>query len=118
MRHHGVPESVIEANEGFWDFIRDTSEAYETDVVLSDGDVITAGGRDLRILARPGHSTTDGLLVDEASGTAFVGDHLLAGISSNAEIVPAQSPPDRDRRRESSTWATSGGPRRCRSTGC
>ena len=26
MRHHGVPESVIEANEGFWDFIRDTSE--------------------------------------------------------------------------------------------
>ena len=28
MRHHGVPESVIEANEGFWDYIRDTSEAY------------------------------------------------------------------------------------------
>ncbi len=92
MRHHGVPESVIEANEGFWDFIRDTSEAFETDVVLSDGDVITAGGRDLRILARPGHSTTDGLLVDEASATAFVGDHLLAGISSNAEIVPAAEP--------------------------
>src|SRR5439155_23126544 len=59
MRHHGVPEPVIEANEGFWDYIRDSSEAYATDVVLSDGDVITAGGRNLRILARPGHSTTD-----------------------------------------------------------
>jgi glyoxylase-like metal-dependent hydrolase (beta-lactamase superfamily II) len=92
MRHHGVPEAVIEANEGFWDFIRDTSEAYDTDIVLSDGDVIRAGGRDLRILARPGHSTTDALLVDEASATAFVGDHLLAGISSNAEIVPAAEP--------------------------
>jgi glyoxylase-like metal-dependent hydrolase (beta-lactamase superfamily II) len=92
MRHHGVPESVIEANEGFWDYIRDTSEAYRTDVVLSDGDVIAAGGRDLRILARPGHSTTDALLVDEHSATAFVGDHLLAGISSNAEIVPAAEP--------------------------
>lgn len=92
MRHHGVPESVIEANEGFWDFIRDTSEAYTTDIVLSDGDVITAGSRDLRILARPGHSTTDALLFDEASATAFVGDHLLAGISSNAEIVPAAEP--------------------------
>jgi glyoxylase-like metal-dependent hydrolase (beta-lactamase superfamily II) len=92
MRHHGVPESVIEANEGFWDFIRDTSEAFETDVVLSDGDVIAAGGRDLRILARPGHSTTDALLVDEANALAFVGDHLLAGISSNAEIVPAAEP--------------------------
>lgn len=92
MRHHGVPESVIEANEGFWDYIRDSSEAYRTDVILADGDVITAGGRDLRIVARPGHSTTDALLVDEHRGTAFVGDHLLAGISSNAEIVPVAEP--------------------------
>ena len=92
MRHHGVPESVIESSEGFWDFIRDNSEAYVTDVVLSDGDVITAGGRELRIFARPGHSTTDALLVDEQSATAFVGDHLLAGISSNAEIVPVAEP--------------------------
>jgi glyoxylase-like metal-dependent hydrolase (beta-lactamase superfamily II) len=92
MRHHGVPESVIDANEGFWDFIRENSEAYQTDVVLSDGEVVAAGGRDLRILARPGHSTTDALLVDERSGTAFVGDHLLAGISSNAEIVPVAEP--------------------------
>src|SRR5215469_15356660 len=86
MLHHGVPESVIESSEGFWEYIRDTSAPFETDVVLSDGDVITAGGRELRILARPGHSTTDALLVDEGSATAFVGDHLLAGISSNAEI--------------------------------
>ena len=92
MRHHGVSESVMEANEGFWEFIRDTSEAFATDIVLADGDVVTAGGRDLRILARPGHSTTDSLLVDDASATAFVGDHLLAGISSNAEIVPAAEP--------------------------
>jgi glyoxylase-like metal-dependent hydrolase (beta-lactamase superfamily II) len=92
MRHHGVPESVIESGEGFWDYIRDTSEAYRTDVVLADRDVIAAGGRDLRIVARPGHSTTDALFVDERSGTAFVGDHLLAGISSNAEIVPVAEP--------------------------
>ena len=92
MRHHGVPESVIDANEGFWDFIRDTSAPFGTDIVLSDGDVVAAGGRELRILARPGHSTTDSLLVDEASASAFVGDHLLAGISSNAEIVPAAEP--------------------------
>ncbi|MBV9607171.1 MAG: MBL fold metallo-hydrolase [Solirubrobacterales bacterium] len=92
MLHHGVPEPVIESSQGFWDYIRDTSEAYRTDRVLSDGDVITAGGRELRILARPGHSTTDALLVDEPSATAFVGDHLLAGISSNAEIVPVAEP--------------------------
>ncbi len=92
MRHHGVSESVIESTEGFWENIRDGSEQFRTDVRLSDGDLITAGGRDLRILARPGHSTTDSLLVDERSATAFVGDHLLAGISSNTEVVPAAEP--------------------------
>jgi glyoxylase-like metal-dependent hydrolase (beta-lactamase superfamily II) len=92
MLHHGVPESVIDANEGFWDYIRDSSEPYRTDVRLGDGEVIRAGSRDLRILARPGHSTTDALLIDEHSATAFVGDHLLAGISSNAEVVPAAEP--------------------------
>jgi glyoxylase-like metal-dependent hydrolase (beta-lactamase superfamily II) len=92
MLHHGVPESVIDANQGFWDYIRDSSEPYRTDVRLGDGEVIRAGSRDLRILARPGHSTTDALLVDEHSATAFVGDHLLAGISSNAEVVPAAEP--------------------------
>jgi glyoxylase-like metal-dependent hydrolase (beta-lactamase superfamily II) len=92
MRHHGVPDERIDANEGFWDYIRDTSESYRTDVRLSDGDLIRAGGRDLRVLARPGHSTTDALLVDEQNATAFVGDHLLAGISSNAEVVPVAEP--------------------------
>jgi glyoxylase-like metal-dependent hydrolase (beta-lactamase superfamily II) len=92
MLHPGVPESVIDSSEGFWGYIRDTSAPFETDVVLSDREVITAGGRDLRILARPGHSTTDALLVDERSATAFVGDHLLTGISSNAEIVPVAEP--------------------------
>jgi glyoxylase-like metal-dependent hydrolase (beta-lactamase superfamily II) len=92
MRHHGVPDSTIDANEGFWDYIRGTSEPYRADVRLSDGDLVTAGDRELRVLARPGHSTTDALLVDERTGIAYVGDHLLAGISSNAEVVPVAEP--------------------------
>jgi glyoxylase-like metal-dependent hydrolase (beta-lactamase superfamily II) len=92
MRHHGVPEAVIAENEGFWDFIRRTSDAYHADVVQPDGAAIRAGGRELRVVARPGHSTTDALLVDERAGIAFVGDHLLAGISSNTEIYPAVEP--------------------------
>jgi glyoxylase-like metal-dependent hydrolase (beta-lactamase superfamily II) len=92
MRHHGVPESVIAENEGFWDFINRTSEAYHADLVLPDGGTVRAGGRDLRVVARPGHSTTDALLVDDRDGLAFVGDHLLAGISSNTEVYPAMEP--------------------------
>lgn len=92
MRHHGVPDQVIADNEDFWDFIRRTSEAYDADIVLPDGASVRAGGRDLRVVARPGHSTTDALFVDERDAIAFVGDHLLAGISSNTEVYPALEP--------------------------
>jgi glyoxylase-like metal-dependent hydrolase (beta-lactamase superfamily II) len=88
MAAHGVPDQVIADNEGFWDFIRDNSESFRTDIRLLEGDVIRAGGRDLRVVVRPGHSTTDTLLVDDEERVAFVGDHVLAGISSNTEIYP------------------------------
>jgi glyoxylase-like metal-dependent hydrolase (beta-lactamase superfamily II) len=91
MRHHGVPEAVIADTEDFWEMLRSQSDAYDADP-LADGDTVRAGGRDLTIVARPGHSTTDALLVDERERTAFVGDHLLAKISSNTEIYPALEP--------------------------
>jgi glyoxylase-like metal-dependent hydrolase (beta-lactamase superfamily II) len=72
--------------------IRRGSEPWRTDRVLHGGDVVRAGGRDLRVVARPGHSTTDTLFVDEAAGLAFVGDHLLRSVSSNTEIYPAVEP--------------------------
>lgn len=89
MAAHGVPDQVIADNEGFWDYISSTTEDFRADVRLTDGDRIVAGGRTLRVVARPGHSTTDTLFVDDDAATAFVGDHLLAGISSNTEISPA-----------------------------
>jgi glyoxylase-like metal-dependent hydrolase (beta-lactamase superfamily II) len=92
MRHHGVDEPVIADTEEFWDLLRRRSDAYDADVVLADGELIRAGGRDLRVVARPGHSTTDALLVDDFEKIAFVGDHLLARVSSNTEIYPALEP--------------------------
>jgi glyoxylase-like metal-dependent hydrolase (beta-lactamase superfamily II) len=88
MATHGVPAQVIADNEGFWDYIAANSESFTTDVRLVEGDRIRAGGRDLRVVTRPGHSTTDTLFVDDAGGLAFVGDHVLARISSNTEIYP------------------------------
>jgi glyoxylase-like metal-dependent hydrolase (beta-lactamase superfamily II) len=92
MRHHGVPAQVIADGEGFWSYIRDNSEPFVTDRRLRDGETIRAGGRDLRLLHRPGHSTTDTLLVDDRGRLAFVGDHLLGRVSSNTEIYPAAEP--------------------------
>jgi len=86
MMHHGVPEQVVADTEEFWDYIRATTEDFRADVRLTDGDRVCAGGRSLRVIARPGHSTTDTLFVDERDAIAFAGDHLLATISSNTEI--------------------------------
>jgi glyoxylase-like metal-dependent hydrolase (beta-lactamase superfamily II) len=102
MAAHGVPDQVIADNEGFWDYISDNSESFRTDIRLVEGDLIHAGGRDLRVVLRPGHSTTDTLLVDDETGTAFVGDHVLAGVSSNTEIYPG---PGEQRRRPRSRVA-------------
>jgi glyoxylase-like metal-dependent hydrolase (beta-lactamase superfamily II) len=88
MTAHGVPREVIDGNEEFWDFLRSNSADLEADVRLEDGQRIRAGGRDLDVVARPGHSRTDTLFVDASARLAFVGDHLLAGISSNTEISP------------------------------
>jgi glyoxylase-like metal-dependent hydrolase (beta-lactamase superfamily II) len=88
MAAHGVPQQVIAENEGFWEYIGANSEPFATDVRLLEDEVIRAGGRDLRVVARPGHSTTDTLFVDDEHGIAFVGDHVLARISSNTEIYP------------------------------
>jgi glyoxylase-like metal-dependent hydrolase (beta-lactamase superfamily II) len=94
MGHHGVPDQLVADTESFWQYIRDTTEDFRADVRLADGDVVRAGGRSLRVLARPGHSTTDTLFVDDRDAVAFAGDHLLATISSNTEICPPDRAPD------------------------
>jgi glyoxylase-like metal-dependent hydrolase (beta-lactamase superfamily II) len=82
---HGVPQQLIDDSEPFFTYIVRNSAEYTTDRILVDGDAIRAGGRDLRAIHRPGHSVTDTLFVDDSAGIAFVGDHLLADITSNAE---------------------------------
>jgi glyoxylase-like metal-dependent hydrolase (beta-lactamase superfamily II) len=92
LRAHGVPPELVAGTEPFWRHIVRESADYRTDLVLADGAEIVAGGRRLRVVHRPGHSTTDTLFVDDADGTAFVGDHLLAQITSNTEATPVAHP--------------------------
>jgi glyoxylase-like metal-dependent hydrolase (beta-lactamase superfamily II) len=98
MASHGVPEDVIAASEEFFARILDESRVFATDRVLSDGDRVRAGSRSLRTVFRPGHSTTDTLFVDETYDDAFVGDHLLAKITSGVELMPTELPGDERRR--------------------
>jgi len=95
---HGVPDAVIAGTAPFFAQILAESRPFTTDRVLLDGDTIRAGGCRLRVVHRPGHSTTDTLFVDDDSGDAFVGDHLLANITSGVELGPTELPGDERRR--------------------
>jgi glyoxylase-like metal-dependent hydrolase (beta-lactamase superfamily II) len=98
MREHCVPDDAIARTERFFAEIVDRSSDYETDLVLAHGDEVVAGGRTLTVIFRPGHSTTDTLFIDGAERIAFVGDHLLAQITSGAELVPTELPGEERRR--------------------
>ena len=98
MATHGVPGELIAATEPFYEYITREGTEFETDRVLLDGETIEAGDRTLRVVFRPGHSTTDTLFVDDLAQEAFVGDHLLANISTGAELGPTELPGDERRR--------------------
>ncbi|HEX6388827.1 MAG TPA: MBL fold metallo-hydrolase [Solirubrobacteraceae bacterium] len=85
---HGVPAPLVaQANAPYWEILAEHGAAFTCDGVLADGQIVRAGGRDLRTLHRPGHCSTDTLFVDDAAGIALVGDHVLAR-SSGCEIEP------------------------------
>jgi glyoxylase-like metal-dependent hydrolase (beta-lactamase superfamily II) len=98
MAQHGVPAPLVAASAPFFDHIARESSEFDVGRVLADGDTIRAGGRTLRTVFRPGHSTTDTLFVDDDTTEVFAGDHLLAKISSGAEIMPTELPGDERRR--------------------
>lgn len=56
---------------------------------LEDGELVAAGGRQLRVHHRPGHSRFDLLFEDEREALAFGGDHLLAEAPTTALPFPA-----------------------------
>ena len=120
MRHSRRARAAVRANEAPLGLHpRRRPSASRPTSACRTAIVIRAGGRDLRVVARPGHSTTDTLFVDGAARLAFVGDHLLAeDLVQHRDRTGGR--PDRIATAGANRVprATSGGPRRCRSTGC
>lgn len=98
MRRYSTPVDQIKAvrdiSRSLWRF----SERVDVDVTLREGELVSLGGRDFRVLARPGHSPTDTIFVDEHAGVALVGDHLLPAISSNPVLHRPADSGDPERR--------------------
>jgi glyoxylase-like metal-dependent hydrolase (beta-lactamase superfamily II) len=87
MLAHGVDAAAVRTVRDFTKVIRGFGASFPVDVPLADGDLVEAGGRSLRVLHRPGHSASDTVFVDEERNVALGGDHLLPGVSSNAQIA-------------------------------
>lgn len=86
MRRHGVPGDVTTVLGGVAAAFRSYGSPGHVNRALHDGGELTLRDRTFRVLHRPGHSPSDTVLHDEASGLLIAGDHLLAHISSNPVV--------------------------------
>jgi glyoxylase-like metal-dependent hydrolase (beta-lactamase superfamily II) len=92
LADHGVPERLRGTSSGYWRWLDASWENCVVDAPVGDGATVVAGGRNLRILHRPGHSETDTLFLDENGDESFVGDHLLTS-PAYAEFGPRTERP-------------------------
>ena len=86
MLRHGIPRDVVTALRSVSRSFRGWGGSAKVDRRLADGEALPFAGRTLQALHRPGHSPSDTLYWDEASGTLIGGDHLIGHISSNPLI--------------------------------
>jgi glyoxylase-like metal-dependent hydrolase (beta-lactamase superfamily II) len=83
MLRHGIPPDLALGLRAVTQAFRAWGARASVDVGLADGDVLAFASRAWRVHHRPGHSPSDTVFHDEASGELLGGDHLLGHISSN-----------------------------------
>jgi glyoxylase-like metal-dependent hydrolase (beta-lactamase superfamily II) len=100
MLRNGIPQDVVHALRAVSASFRGWGAAAHVTRPLSDGELLEFAGRDWRVLHRPGHSPSDTVFWDEASGELFGGDHLIKHISSNPllskPLAPIEQPSTSD----------------------
>jgi glyoxylase-like metal-dependent hydrolase (beta-lactamase superfamily II) len=100
MRRHGIPDELVLALRAITAGFRAWGAAATVTHTLADGGELGFAGRTWRVWHRPGHSPSDTVFHDEASGELLGGDHLIAHISSNPLISrPLQGDPRSERPR-------------------
>jgi len=80
----GFSDENVAKFSGFSQVIRKISHACPGLTGIDDGDVVAgAGGRTIRVHARPGHSSSDLVYEVEGTGVLLTGDHVLPTITPN-----------------------------------
>jgi glyoxylase-like metal-dependent hydrolase (beta-lactamase superfamily II) len=83
MARHGIPEDIRYALRAVTGQFRAWGGRADVSVLLEEGDTLGFAGRSWTVHHRPGHSPSDTVFHDEASGELIGGDHLIKKISSN-----------------------------------
>jgi glyoxylase-like metal-dependent hydrolase (beta-lactamase superfamily II) len=86
MLRHGIPRDMVTALVATSRALRGWAGSAPVTERLEDGGVLTFAGRSFQVHHRPGHSPSDTVFFDAASGDLVAGDHLLGHISSNPLI--------------------------------
>ena len=82
MLRHGIPRDVVIALRAMSRAFRAWGAPAQITRPLTDGGTLEFARRTWRVHHRPGHSPSDTIFHDEASGVVVGGDHLLDRISS------------------------------------
>jgi glyoxylase-like metal-dependent hydrolase (beta-lactamase superfamily II) len=86
MLRNGIPQDIVYALRAVSASFRAWGAAARVTTPLAAGASLEFASRSWRVLHRPGHSPSDTVFWDEASGELFGGDHLIKHISSNPLI--------------------------------
>jgi glyoxylase-like metal-dependent hydrolase (beta-lactamase superfamily II) len=86
MLRNGIPQDIVYALRAVSASFRAWGAAAQVTKPLAAGASLGFASRSWRVLHRPGHSPSDTVFWDEASGELFGGDHLIKHISSNPLI--------------------------------
>lgn len=87
-------EMITYYKEKFGGFGRAVSPMPESYRRIRDGDIISIGGRDWRIIEGTGHSPEHACLYCEELNVLISGDQLLPRISSNVSVYPTEPEAD------------------------
>jgi len=95
MLRHGIPAEMTQALRSVSSAFRGWGSGAAVTTPLHDSGRLTLRDRTFAVQHRPGHSPSDTVFWDEASGILLGGDHLIKHISSNPLIArPLDRPAD------------------------
>jgi glyoxylase-like metal-dependent hydrolase (beta-lactamase superfamily II) len=86
MVRNGIPKDISIALRAVTAQFRAWGSAVQVTRTVEEGDVLPFAHRAWRVHHRPGHSPSDTVFHDEATGELLGGDHLIKHISSNPLI--------------------------------